>query len=521
MSRRVVTINFLPCPDGFTLDGSECICEERLQKFTNSCNVDDNSIMRASNTFWIGSVYENGTYGGLILHSGCPFDYCMDSTVFIHLNDLNIQCNHNHSGILCGSCIKGYSVTFGTLHCLPCSNVYSLILPFAFAGIILVAVLLLLNVSVASGTINGLIFYANVVQVNRSIFFPPGVTNILTVFIAWLNLDLGIETCFFDGMDTYMFTWLQFLFPLYVWFLIGLMIVFSQFSIKIARALGRNPVATLATLFLLSYSKILRTIIAALSFTILEYPGNNYRAVWLYDGNVAYFQSARHIVLGTVAIVVLLLLFLPYTLLLLVGHWLQAYSDRWIFSWLNKIMPFMDAYHAPYKKENRYWTGLLLLVRCALFLTFAFNTLGNNSSCNLLAMIVSVTAGLMILAWLCLRIYKQIFNDYLEGAFLLNLCILAAGTYHVKEIEGNLAGLAYTSVGIAFLLFICILFYHMHLRVRLQTTLLWKKLCSKSHDRISHITRNDTAAMENNKPRTRELPTVSTIEVDVCKPLLA
>jgi hypothetical protein len=519
ISRRIVTINFLPCPDGFILDGSKCVCEERLQKYTNSCNVDDNSIMRASNTFWIGTVYENGTFGGLILHSGCPFDYCVDSPVSIHLHNLNSQCNHNHSGILCGSCVNGYSITFGNLHCLPCSNIYlALILPFAFAGIVLVAVLLLLNLSVASGTINGLIFYANVVQVNRSTFFPPGDTNILTIFIAWLNLDLGIETCFFDGMNTYIYTWLQFIFPLYVWFLIGLMIVLSRFSTQIARALGKNPVATLATLFLLSYSKILRTIIAALSFTTLEYPGNIHRAVWLYDGNVPYFQSASHIVMGTVAIVVLLLLFLPYTLLLLVGHWLQAYSDRWMFSWLNKIMPFMDAYHAPYKKESRYWTGLLLLVRCALFLTFAFNTLGN-VSCNLLA-IVSVTAGLMVLAWLRLRVYKSILNNYLEGAFLLNLCILATGTYHVKEIGGNQAALAYTSVGMAFILLICILLYHMYLRVRLYTTLLWNKIYSKSRDKISYINGNDSAPNTENK-QPRELPTITTIEVDAYEPLLA
>ena len=82
----------------------------------------------------------------------------------------------------------------------------ALILPFALAGVVLVAVLLLLNLSVAVGTVNGLIFYANVVQVNRSIFFPLGKTNILTVFIAWLNLDLGIETCIYDGMDAYAFT---------------------------------------------------------------------------------------------------------------------------------------------------------------------------------------------------------------------------------------------------------------------------------------------------------------------------
>ena len=218
--------------------------------------------------------------------------------------------------------------------------------------------LLLLNISVASGTINGLIFYANVIQVNRSIFFPPGDTNI---FIAWLNLDLGIETRFFDSMNAYIFTWLQFIFPLYVWFLIGLIIVPSRFFTKIAQVLGKNPVTILVTFLHLLYSKILRTIIVALLFTILEYPGNTYQAVWLYDGNIPYFQSGSHIVLGTVAIVVLLFLFLPYTLLLLCGHWLQACSDRWMFSWLNKIKPLMDAYHAPYKKESCYWTGLLLV----------------------------------------------------------------------------------------------------------------------------------------------------------------
>ena len=141
-SRTIITINFLPCPNGFTLDGSECVCELRLQKYTNSCNVDNNSIMRDSNTFWMGAVYENGTYGGLILHSGCPFDYCIDTPVLIELDNVDIQCNHNHSGILCGSCISGYSIVFSTLHCLPCSNAYlGLTLLFILTGIALVTIL--------------------------------------------------------------------------------------------------------------------------------------------------------------------------------------------------------------------------------------------------------------------------------------------------------------------------------------------------------------------------------------------
>ena len=323
ISQWKVVVMFLPCPGGFSLRGSECICEERLQKYTTNCSINEESIERLSNTFWMGVLNVSGNFEGLILHSSCPLDYCMDTPVHIKLDDLNIQCNHNHSGTLCGSCNTNYSIAIGTLHCLPCSNGYlTLLIPFAFAGIALVIILLLLQLTVASGTMNGLIFYTNIIQASRSIFFNPGDTNILTVFIAWMNLDLGIETCFYNGMSVYVFTWLQFLFPFYVWFLIFLIIKLSRHSKRIARMFGTNPVYILATLFLLSYSKILRAIILALSTTSLEYPDGTLKQVWLYDGSVPYFRRDDHIVLGAFAITILLFLFLPYTLLLLFGHFL-------------------------------------------------------------------------------------------------------------------------------------------------------------------------------------------------------
>ena len=69
----------------------------------------------------------------------------------------------------------------------------------------LIALLLALHMTVAAGTLNGLILYANIVNVHRDIFFPPGQPgfriNPLSVFISWLNLDFGIPTCFYDGLD--------------------------------------------------------------------------------------------------------------------------------------------------------------------------------------------------------------------------------------------------------------------------------------------------------------------------------
>ena len=526
-----INVTFLPCPDGFILRGSECVCEYRLQQFNATCNVDNNSIERTSNSFWMRMVYENKTYIGLILHSGgCPFDFCIETPVSITLNNLDVQCNHNHSGTLCGPCKENHSIALGTLHCLDCSNAFlALILPFALAGVVLVAFWLLLNLSVAVGTVNGLIFYANVVQANRSIFFPLGETNILTVFIAWLNLDLGIETCFYDGMDAYAFTWLQFLFPLYVWILIGLIIIASRYSRKIAQSLGNNPVPTLATLFLLSYSKILRNVIAALSVTSLDYPDGTSELVWLYDGSVPYFQRVDHIVLGIFAISALLLLFLPYTLLLLFGQCLQAYSHHRMFSWMNKIKPFMDAYHAPYKKETRYWTGLVLLVRCVLFLIFAVNSLQVGDNHFDLLFTTTVTACLGTLAWIQNGVYKKVYNNILEASFILNLCIFSAATFHVKETGGNQAALAYTSVGIAFAKLVLIFLYHVYLL--LSKTSLWMKLIHFMKDNnyrplsnLKSVNGNDGSSDGNGKSFNLKGATapvdVPTTIVELCEPLL-
>ena len=172
---------------------------------------------------------------------------------------LDQQCAYNHSGLLCGACAENYSLIFDNLKCKKCSNNYLLLfIAFAAAGIVLVAFLSLLRLTVATGLINSIILYANIVQANKILFFHNYHVNVLTVFIAWMNLDLGIPTCFYDGMDAYAHTWLQFAFPLYVWVLISAIILASRYSTVVTRLLGSNPVAVLATLLLMSYTKYSR-----------------------------------------------------------------------------------------------------------------------------------------------------------------------------------------------------------------------------------------------------------------------
>ena len=472
-----VYIHIRKCPPGFELLQFQtvCSCAQRLQRFTNTCHVEDGKIERRSE-FWVGYV-PNSTSDGLILHPHCPFDYCTLNKMYIAVDDSDEQCSNNRTGLLCGKCGEKFSILLGTNRCRQCSSAYLLlIIAFAFAGILLVLLLVVLRLTVAVGTISGLVFYANIFAMNSATFFRPPNTNALTVFIAWINLDLGIETCFYNGMDAYAKAWLQFVFPFYVWALVGIIILISHYSSKMATVLGTNPIAVLATLFLLSYTKCLRTIIASLSYTLLEYPNNSQTAVWLYDGNITYLSN-KHVPLFTAALVCLVVLFLPYTLFLIFSQWLRSKSGRWrIFHWVNhyRVLPFLDAYHAPYTDKHRYWTGLMLLVRCILFFLIAFNALGD-PSVNLLA-IGAVTAVLLIVyASFGNRIYKTWYLNMLELSFVANLSILTLATLYIRSAGGNQNAVTFTSISIAFATFIGIVTYHSVQQIK-HAPKLWRKL---------------------------------------------
>ena len=225
---------------------------------------------------------------------------------------------------------------------------FIIILGAFFAGMGLVVLLLILNLTVAVGMLNGIIFYVNIIGANRSTFFPSSSTNINApfVFISWLNLELGFDVCFFEGMDTYWKTWLQLAFPTYVITLVTLIMIMSEHSLCLSKILAKkNPVAVLATLIMLSYAKLLRTIITALSPAILDFEGG-FKVMWLYDATVEYFNG-KHIALFVIAILILLA-GITFTLILFFWQCLLRFVT------CPRLCHFIEAYHAPYVNKHHY-----------------------------------------------------------------------------------------------------------------------------------------------------------------------
>ena len=497
LSTAIVEIEFLPCscPTGLQLSGNyetncSCECHHDVSQYVEQCDSDTGSFVKLSQSrAWISYVNEaNST--GYLLYSNCPFDYCASLSQSIDLNQPNgadSQCAFNRSSLLCGSCQTDLSLSLASSRCLSCPSywpalLFAITIVALLAGLGLVAMLLALNMTVAVGTLNGLIFYANIVYANKSILLPFKETNFVTVFVSWLNLELGIDMCFFPGMDTYAKTWLQLAFPAYVILLVVLVITISSYSIRFSNLIGKkDPVATLATLILLSYAKLLEVCFKSLSVGILEYPDGSRERLWLPDANVKYF-SGKHIPLFTVAVLIVMV-GLVYTILLFTWQWL-LYLPKWrIFGWTRniKLKTFIETYHTPCTPKHRYWTGLLLLVRVVLYLVAAVN-FSHNPHIALTANIASMCGIVFLGRFVGIRVYRKWPVDILDTFIYLNILFFALLTWYFLSDPNstNQKIVAYISVVVMAIVLLFIILYHIYaytqISLKVKTTKLGRFL---------------------------------------------
>ena len=504
----LLTVHFKKCPVGFSLDTQtgKCECLSNLLQIVH-CEIQNNSLSLTPDN-WIG--YDHNTH--TILYSfGYSFDYCYPQGMVINISDhksQNTQCRHQRVGVLCGSCSKGYSVVLGSSKCKnDCKDNHLLLIPvFGIVGLILVVFIIVLNMTVTVGTINGLIFYANVVQISNTQYFQTniaGITAVLRVFIAWINLDLGITTCLYKGMNDYTKAWLQFIFPLYIWIILGLIVYLSRRFSFASLLIGKNGVKVLATLVLLSYSKMLRAAIATAHMKFIHHVPRNgshdhIHICWISDCNIPGFKG-KHIPLFIAGFAVGLVL-IPFTFVLLFIRHLNKISNWRLFCWVWRLKPLFDAYTGPFTDEARCWTGVLCFVRLVLFIISALSSSGLASVSVAFSNIAAVC--LLFFGWLTrTRIYKRKWLHILESSFILNLGILSIGTLYFgyNNYDNRFCcALTHISVGVAFIMFIGIVGYHVHIQLNVgefcQCLKLIKKMTSSNSK--EYVVRDDATVSD-------------------------
>ena len=459
-------VHLLPCPVGFSIqkNSPECDCIPQLSQLGVDCFIDDQTFEHNGN-IWIGMnndfVDPNNTDTSphVLISSACPLGYCGIGHVRMALEDADKQCTSNRSGILCGGCQLGLSTSIGPSNCIGCESMTSVhtalfVFLFSAAGLVLIAFLRLCNLTISQGSLNPVMFYANVLHVNGTFFFKNRLSNPLTVFVSWFNLDFGFETCFYNGMDATGKAWLQFVFPLYLWVAIAIIYFASQHSTKFVRLMGRNSHSVILTLFHLSFFKAYRATVAVLLYTDLQNENGEHFRVWRYDGNVNYY-SRKHTPLLALSSMVLILFIIPYSVIMVCTPLIvrKGYQVRCITFW--RLKPFFDAYTGPYKDKAMFWNGLTTVIFTILLVTSKEADMILN-----LVLIALSSLSLVFLNFAFGGIYRKWTLSITEAAIHTNMTFLAVLSLLSVTRGHAVIAAAYTSTAVSFMVFIGVVIIH-------------------------------------------------------------
>ena len=499
-----IHIEFKECPLGYTLSkydqqyGNKDFplfhCKCNTSYFVGSqCPYKKIPKFKKRNYSWIGIIPKSNTSHDFITSKYCPPNFCNSTLVVLNPKYPDIQCLGNRTGIMCGTCIDGWSMQFGNSDCVPhCTYMYLLlIIPFAIIGVVIVLLIGVLNITVTMGTINGIIFCSNILQDNHVqeyfIHSVPFLSPLLNYYMSWLNLDLGVPVCFYKGMGAAGKTLLPGLFPMYLWAISLSIIIISNKFVLATRILGNNAVKFLATLILLSYSKILRVTVGVFSITrvIFYYSATDKFHVklrWALNGTLELDSYPHTIIFTFFLACILTVLLLPFTLSLLFVRQTSALSNycKW-FSFIDKLKPFFDAYTGILKDRVRYWPGLLLL--CRIIVLVAKSIYPTD------VFVVHFITSMICILLLCIMIknngvYTQNYLNVLESFYIANiLAVLITVTslsnkHRYQYQEGITLGL----LTVSFLVTVGILGYHAYLKL---SKYEWLKKCvnrNKSND---------------------------------------
>ena len=442
-----IPVTMEECPVGFSLIGGACRCDSLLSGKQFTCNIDNGTVTKNVGSEWVGKDLD----GNLAYSSHCPIRYCSQE-IKVNVSDFNTTCIYSRSGVLCGTCSGNQSSVFGRSFCWECSNLWLLTIPlYAVACILLVIILFALRLTVAIGTISGVIFYANIFNLNTFFFLGYDSVAWLRIFISWLNLETGFPICFFDGMTDLHSSYLSFIIPFYLWLIVLVLIYLSRHFQRISNLTSRSAVPVLATLIHLSFSRLLRLVVDGMIYVELDISGSkSQQVVWYLDGNLQYFCKER-LGLLILSILSLFLFLIPYTVFFTgIKFFLR-------FRTVNRFRPFIDAFCAPYKDKYNYWFGARL---CVLFVSYlVYASLRNQP--YLVILLQTIMLVCFTITQAVVMPYKNTLLNIIELFYLANsIIIYTVGLYsdepRIMQIASNII------MTPAFLVFLAIIVYHVY-----------------------------------------------------------
>ena len=482
-------IHIHPCPLGFVLDNittGDCVCSPVLYAFAKdnsipmTCSIQTQTFTRSSITLsWAGLIESEDGIKVFGISRSCSPGNCLANPGFVdyfqstgetelfvaHQTDGKFNrtplCINHREGPLCGKCKDGLSVVFGSQKCMHCSNkwIWTALVQVA-SGPIIIYLLYALRLTLTTGTLNGIIFYAQAANGGLTGLLLLHSGNIvLTVagkfvdgFLSILNLNLGFPLCLYDGMTELLKTGLSLVFPIYLLIIVVILIILSRYSIWLSNRISHSSVQVLVTVVHLSFSKLLKAIIDVFTPARI-YTDNGYIDVWRLDGTVRYL-SPQHCNLVIYVSLTVFPLIVPYIALLLLAKPLRRCSLANSY-----LRPVLEAIHAPYKEGKKYWFVLRLVLIIYMYVMF---TVYSGKQGLMIYLVTTPILMLFLVAQAFVKPFKNNFLNIMDTWLTFNITFLYTTTwfYVITHQIDIIVTISVVCVLLVFINFFLILVYH-------------------------------------------------------------
>ena len=321
-------------------------------------------------------------------------------------------CQDYHTGILCGKCKEGYSKVIGSDECYKCSDIsYLYILLIILLGVGLVIALFLCKLTVSDTLFGSVIFYASMTEISLRREALNNHHQILNSFMSFLNISLGFRLCIYNGLTSLTKTAFLFIYPIYLWLIVILLTIASKKSTRLSNLISRSAVQVLATLFCLSFSKLISVTMHVFLYATVQTPEGN-MLVWYEDGNVLYLKNKWHIGLMCVATLMTLVYVLPFL------FWTTFASFGLKIRCLRIRQNLIDAYHGQYRDKCGWLFGIKMWI--LLIANIAYSVLRSKNTTILFVIYIALLFPLTYV-YVYFKPYRKEWFNFAESILLHNL----------------------------------------------------------------------------------------------------
>lgn len=454
ISRKIYyTLNpvlVLSCPLGFSFSPSgSCTCSKALKYFSQyesveiHCDIETQIFTRSPGS-WVGLVsFDQKKH--FAVATSCPIGHCTRrrNLLYFHTtgNDIHLKstmrsnilislCHGHRIGPLCGKCKDGLSIVFGTNSCYKCSSnirYWLFIVTIALLGPLLVLALFILKITLTTGTLNGIVFYANILDIDlaKNFFLIAEKSKYVSLnqqivegFLSLINFRFGFPVCFLKEMSELQKAEFGLVFPFYLLLIVLSIIIVSRYSLKLAKTIRISSVQVLITVVHFSISKILLATALAFSATKLYTDIKPPFLVWYYDGTVRFLKHPQHLTLVAFTLVAFVIFVIPYFMFLIFTKKLSKHYPR--FNLL--FRPIYEAVHAPYKPGREYWFTIRMITLVFICILDAYRIDYYSQKTNRIT--ATALICLLLIGQSLFHPFKHKLLSLLDNWVLLNLLVV-------------------------------------------------------------------------------------------------